>query len=83
MIVLIDRVFVLANPAPDSRTIKVQKYSVLCLINTCLCLFCLIKLVLLQEEDIEKLFQDKLQQIEVRFYAIFCENILFNIYYLR
>ncbi|KEH32375.1 calcium-dependent lipid-binding-like protein [Medicago truncatula] len=38
VIVLIDRVFVLANPAPDSRTIK--------------------------EEDREKLFQDKLQQIE-------------------
>ncbi|KAJ1418687.1 VPS13, repeated coiled region [Sesbania bispinosa] len=38
VIVLIDRVFVLAHPAPDSRTIK--------------------------EEDREKLFQDKLQQIE-------------------
>ncbi|GAU16711.1 hypothetical protein TSUD_199530, partial [Trifolium subterraneum] len=38
VIVLIDRVFVLANPAPDSRTMK--------------------------EEDREKLFQDKLQQIE-------------------
>lgn len=38
VIVLIDRVFVLVNPAPDSRTIK--------------------------EEDREKLFQDKLQQIE-------------------
>ncbi|KAE9602547.1 putative vacuolar protein sorting-associated protein [Lupinus albus] len=38
VIVLIDRVFVLAHPAPDSRTI--------------------------QEEDREKLFQAKLQQIE-------------------
>ncbi|MCH82329.1 calcium-dependent lipid-binding family protein, partial [Trifolium medium] len=38
VIVLIDRVFVLANPAPDSRSMK--------------------------EEDREKLFQDKLQQIE-------------------
>ncbi|KAI5381828.1 hypothetical protein KIW84_UN0404, partial [Lathyrus oleraceus] len=38
VIVLIDRVFVLANPAPDTRTVK--------------------------EEDREKLFQDKLQQIE-------------------
>ncbi|XP_019418850.1 PREDICTED: uncharacterized protein LOC109329610 isoform X2 [Lupinus angustifolius] len=38
VIVLIDRVFVLAHPAPDSRTIK--------------------------EEDREKLFQAKLQQIE-------------------
>ena len=33
VIVLIDRVFVLAHPAPDSRTIKVQQYSVSGLIN--------------------------------------------------
>ena len=33
MIVLIDRVFVLAHPAPDSRTMKVQKYCVFALVN--------------------------------------------------
>ncbi|WVZ12337.1 hypothetical protein V8G54_016867 [Vigna mungo] len=50
VIVLIDRVFVLAHPAADSRTLK--------------------------EEDREKLFEAKLQQIEVRLYVDFVKCIL-------
>jgi vacuolar protein sorting-associated protein 13A/C len=85
VIVLIDRVFVLANPAPDSRTMKVQKYSDCGLINYLInaFIFCLIELIfLLQEEDREKLFQDKLQQIEVRVYAT-CVKISYLTFILR
>jgi hypothetical protein len=71
VIVLIDRVFVLAYPAPDDRTLKVFCWNCyLCLLVFSLSfslwlVLNLLTLITYQEEDREKLLETKLQQIEV------------------
>ena len=88
MIVLIDRVFVLAHPAPHGRTLKVGGKSLLFFFLKELLLLCIKQCMLfcwpescllyyfLQEDDREKLFEAKIQQIEVKFFV--CHQSCFH-----
>lgn len=75
VIVLIDRIFVLAYPAEDGQTMKVHRYFIFIWLRYVYAIFW-VELILLQEEDSKKLFEAKIQQIEVRLYASFYTCVL-------